>query len=101
MLRTPEISAILDRLAEICCQALMRSETFDTEHVDALLESLSTNGWDRHNEGQQPLSKHLEERIQQHCAEPAVHRGAEIDALVQRVVQQYNELNRPTRKPAN
>lgn len=82
---TPQIESILAEMTQLCCDALGGDTELDVDRLKDLAESLSANGWERHSHGEGPLSKHLEHRIKQECPEQAMHRGAAIDSLVDRV----------------
>ncbi len=89
---TPEIDAILSELTELCCNALTASDELDHARVDELVESLSTNGWERHRGDAAPLSSILKDRIKGACSDPALHRGAALDGLVSSVQQAYRNV---------
>lgn len=91
---TPEIEAILADLTELCCTALSADGELDQSRVNELVESLSTNGWKRHSEGEPPLATVLKDRIKQQCKEPAMHRGAAIDGIIAKVQDAYEDASR-------
>lgn len=91
---TPQIDAILDDLTTLCCQALTAGDILDQQRVDELVESLSQNGWKRHSENYPPLATVLEQRVRERCREPAMHRGAEVESLTQKVQRAYDNHSR-------
>src|SRR6056297_2564871 len=91
---TPEIDAILSRLTELCCSAMDAEGGLDRSRVDQLTKSLSANGWKRHSEDAPPLSTILKNRIKESCREPAMHRGAAIDGIVESVQDAYDNQSR-------
>lgn len=90
---TVQIEAILDELAELCCQALTSGSTLDAERRDELVQSLSANGWERH-EPSQPLSTEIKKRVKDRCREPGMHRGAAIDGLTEQIEKAYQDYSR-------
>lgn len=90
MQTTPQIEAILDELTELCCDSLDSNTVSDADRLDQLVLNLSTNGWERHNEGSPPLSVLLKERMKDRCREPAMHRGGELDGIVSKVQKAYD-----------
>jgi len=91
---TPQIEAILDKLAGHCCAVISQEETYDADQVQKLVKSLSVNGWQRHADSTSPLSVTLKKRIKDRCREPAMHRGGSIDGTVEKVQAAYNDAAR-------
>lgn len=87
---TPQIEAILDELAELCCEALASEATLNGNRVGELVQSLSTNGWERHSDELAPLGTIIEKRVLSRCQEPSMHRGAALGALISEVQQKYD-----------
>lgn len=90
---TPEIEATLNELTEMCCGVLSSEATLDSDRVKSLTQNLSTNGWQRHTSDAPPLSTILKNRIKEQCVEPAMHRGAAIDGVVQQVQAAYKKAS--------
>ncbi len=91
---SPQIEAILSDLTEICCGMLESEENAGDERVTALVQSLSTNGWERHSADSAPLSTVLKNRVKEKCQEPAMHRGAMIDGIVDKIQRAYDDASR-------
>ncbi len=72
---TPQIESILTEMTKLCCEALGKDGELDTDRLEELAESLSANGWERHSDGEGPLSRHLEDRIKQECPGAKVSGG--------------------------
>ncbi|MGB7347188.1 MAG: hypothetical protein WBD20_23400 [Pirellulaceae bacterium] len=89
---TPQIEAILDELAGLCCEALDAEGTLNESRVGKLVQALSTNGWERHSDESPPLGAIIEKRVLSRCKEPSMHRGAALDALVGEVQQKYDAV---------
>ncbi len=94
MRSTPEIESILAELTDVCCEALRASGHLDPSRVQGLVASLSVNGWERHSEGDAPLSAVLSDRVKVECAEPAMHRGAALQGIVDSIQDAYNSASR-------
>ena len=93
MTLTPELDAILDSLVELCYESLCANEQLDTEKRDDLVESLATNGWERHR-GANPLWVILRERAVRKHPDPAMHRGAALEKLTRDVEAAYQSFAR-------
>jgi len=91
---TPQIEAILDELTAVCCEALEADKTLDEQRVARLVDSLSKNGWKRHSRDAPPLATVLENRVRERCREPAIHRGASVESVTQKVQRAYNNQSR-------
>lgn len=100
MSMTPQLNRILDALVELCATAMKDGEQLDRSRVVSLVESLSTNGWERHSRGLMPLSAILEDRLRAQFPEPAIHRGAEIDGVVGVVQKEYEDVIRWNKRSA-
>lgn len=91
---TPQIEAILAKLADHCCAVISQEETYDADQVKQLVKSLSMNGWQRHADSTSPLSVTLKKRIKDRCREPAMHRGGLLDGMVEKVQAAYDDAAR-------
>ena len=90
---SPQIEAILDDLADLCCDAMSDGKTLDTDRVKALVTSLSTNGWLRHNQNGPPLSTVIEKRTLAKCQEPSMHRGGALENLTRQIQEMYDDIS--------
>jgi len=77
-----EIEAQVQALAEECCTAI-EGEAMNLERIDQLTKALLMSGFVQ-KDGQ-PLRAELEARVREKCREPAMHRGAEIKAVTDKV----------------
>jgi len=91
---TLQIDAILNDLAGLCCEATEPGGTLDVERRDRLVEALSTNGWERHRDKDEPLSTVIKNRVLERCKEPGMHRGAAIEGLAKEIEETYREYAR-------
>ncbi|TWU02107.1 hypothetical protein [Neorhodopirellula pilleata] len=91
---TPQIEAILDKLADHCCAVINQDETYDATQVNKLVTSLSVNGWRRHSDTASPLSVTLKNRMKDRCREPSIHRGGLLDGMVEKVQAAYDDVAR-------
>lgn len=91
---TPELTAIIDDLAKICGAAMEDGEVLDQDEMERLVESLATNGWERHSQDLPPISTVIETRTREIAKEPAIHRGGELEALCRRIQESYNKVSR-------
>ncbi len=83
-----EIEAQLQALTDLCCDAL-NGEALDLERTDQLTKSLLMSGFV--HEENKPLQPELESRVREACREPAMHRGAEIKAVTDKVQSSLNK----------
>ncbi len=88
----PELDAQLDRLVEICCQLISGEGQPTSTEVDSLVEALVRNGFHRHSE--EPLSAELDRRIRKACKDSAMHRGARIKGIVERIQSRFDDQAR-------
>jgi len=89
---TPQIEAILDKLADHCCSVINQHDSYDAGQVKELVNNLSVNGWQRHADS--PLAVILKKRMKDRCQEPAMHRGGLLDGMVEKVQDAYNDTMR-------
>ena len=94
MRSTPEIESLLAELTDVCCEALSTGGHLDHSRVRDLVASLAVNGWERHSEGDAPLSTVLSDRVKAECAEPAMHRGAALRGIVDSIEDAYTSASR-------
>lgn len=90
---TPQIEAILDDLADLCCEGMSDGQVFDTDRAKQLVTSLSTNGWLRHNQDGPPLSTVIEKRTIARCQEPSMHRGGALENLTRQIQEMYDDIS--------
>lgn len=78
-----EIEAQLQALTEMCCESMEGDQALDVDRMDQLTKALLMSGYS--HQPSQPLSAELEGRVREQCREPAIHRGAEIKGLTEKV----------------
>ncbi|SRR6056297_312147 len=87
------INDILQALAELCRDALREKITLNQDRVDALVQALVTNGWERHNQGKSPLKTQLEERVKELDQEAAMHHPEQLTAFATKIEKAYQQRN--------
>jgi hypothetical protein len=88
------IDDILQSLAEACCQALQEKTALNSERVDALVQALVTNGWDRHNLDGPPLSTHIEQRVGELDRAAEMHHPEQVTAFATKIEKAYQRLSK-------
>ncbi len=96
---TPELEAILCKLAELCCEGVRGGETVDQDRIKRLVGLLYRNGWDRSNTAGPPLSVYLRHRAQIHCRNDAMHHREQLQAVTERIEKAYREAAREASMP--
>lgn len=91
---TPEVNAILDTLADLCCDAAAgNSEALDRRSSD-LLKALVINGFDRVNAGS--FDSELQKRVASSCSEGSKHHAEQRTSIIRRLNDEYQSLTRWT-----
>ncbi len=91
---TPEVEAILDTLADLCCDAAAgSSEALDRRSSD-LLKALVMNGFDRVNVGS--FVSELQKRMTNACNEESKHHAEQRTSIIRRLKNEYQSLTRWT-----
>ena len=86
----PEIEEQLDKLADICCEALDGQASIINEESEALLKSLVMCGFVRN--AKTSLQAEVENRVKQKCIEPSMHRGGELTAMTQKLQDRLKKI---------
>ncbi|NNE01042.1 MAG: hypothetical protein HKN47_27310 [Pirellulaceae bacterium] len=91
----PQIDEQLQKLAELCCNALdanADSEIELSETTEQLLKSLLMSGYAR--KGDASLQADIEARVKDSCREPAMHRGGALSSLTEKLQKKFDDLVR-------
>jgi hypothetical protein len=88
----PEIEAILDTLAMLCCTAISGEEAAKLERVDGLLKSLLMSGYKRTEK--RILEAELQKRVKERCGKKASHRGGMLSSLSGKIASKFADLAR-------
>jgi hypothetical protein len=88
----PEIEAQLTALASLCCKRIADGESVQEDRVKNLCKALLMSGFEQ--KSGPPLATQLEKRVRSDCKEPAIHRGAEINAVTNEIQRIYDDLVR-------
>lgn len=88
MKNTPEIDAILSELTVICIDAAKGDTATTSPRIEALVGSLATNGWERKQHEQEPLSAVLRKRVD---ASPSSDRIQSHGELLEGVLTQIQK----------
>ena len=91
---TPQIEAILDSLADLCCEAVSSNMTLQATRRDKLVQSLAANGWEQHSEGSKPIWVIVKQRARKRHPEPAMHRGAALESVAMDCQRAYDAFTR-------
>ena len=86
----PEIESQLDILTAVCCDQMGERSGEDTDRVSAVLKSLLIGGFKRISE--KPLGVCVEERVVDRCREPAIHRRAELNNILQTMQRDFDKM---------
>lgn len=78
----PQYAALIDELAERVQQSLEGNESLTESDLTPILGRLREAGFEKHHRGR-PLQVLVEDRIVDKHPEPAIHRRAELHALLQ------------------
>ena len=88
----PEIEAVLDALAMLCCTAISGEAAAECERVDGLLKSLLMSGYNRTEK--RFLEADLVKRVKAKCGEKASHRGGMLSSLSGELASKFAALAR-------
>ncbi|WP_145074648.1 hypothetical protein [Aureliella helgolandensis] len=90
---TPQIEAILRDLTDWVSDSLAGKSKPTDERIDALTESLATNGWMRHQPAQGTLSDAIERRVRDQSRLDVMNRGAALRGLLNRIQESYDRYS--------
>lgn len=94
----PELEAQLSELTEISCECL-KGEAYPEDRVQALAEAMVRSGGCRKLD--LPLGEVLKSRMKETCRDDAMHRGAEITAITDRIQDDFRQASEAESHPAN
>lgn len=104
--KTKPIEDILDRMACICYKTAQQNKKLDVDEIDALVESLSTNGWKRHQTDDPPLAVQIERRAVELGGEEIENHRKLITSAAEQIAETYRsregfETSAPDNSPGN
>jgi hypothetical protein len=95
MKNTPEIDAILSELTAICIDAVNGDTATSSPRIDALVDSLATNGWERKQHEREPLSVVLRKRVDTSpSSEPIQPHGELLEGVLTQIQKSYDHAIR-------
>ena len=92
--KTPEIDAILSDLTDLCIQVVNGESSTSSERVDALVNSLAMNGWERKSGGSAPLSVQLRKRVEEASSMRPSYHAEQLEGIIQHVQKAYDRAVR-------
>lgn len=88
----PQIEEQLNKLADCVCQSLEGERPAFSDETAELLKALLSSGYARQDDTS--LQTELEARVKDKCREPALHRGAEISSITEKLKHKFDDLVR-------
>lgn len=85
---------ILQDLADMCYEALNDHEALDQDRLHALVQSLVTNGWERHAQHEEPLKTQIENRVKAKNGDEIRFHSEQVIALTGQIQKAYEDANR-------
>lgn len=95
MKNTPEIDSILSELTSVCIDAVKGDTATTSPRIDALVGSLATNGWERKQHEQEPLSAVLRKRVDASPSSGAIQpHGELLEGVLSQIQKSYDHAIR-------
>lgn len=88
----PQIEAVFNDLAMICCDAIGGEQDSGVQRTDALLKTLLMSGYVWKNNSS--FQSELEARVKDRCRDAVMNRGGELSALSGKLAKKFEVLAR-------